>query len=168
MKVKIIRVIDGQVVEAQINQGCDYILPSVTHGWRFNFNKHTKKFGFQTFVLVCEDSLNNIEACLTFHLRNVEEPYMAYIELAPHNLGKNRRYDKVAGCLIAYVCRLSFLHGVGHFKGWLTFDVMEQNKEDEIKLMAMYCQKYGALKWRDTTMVISPEVGEMLIEKFLN
>ena len=53
-------------------------------------------------------------------------------------------------------------------KGWLAFDVMEQNKEDEIKLMALYCQKYGALKWEETTMVISPEVGEQLIGKLLN
>lgn len=93
---------------------------------------------------------------------------MAYVEIAPHNKGKAKRYDHVAGCLIAYACRLSFLHGIEHFKGWLAFDVMEESKEDEIKLMTLYCKKYGALQWKDTTMVISPEVGEKLIEKFLN
>lgn len=89
-----------------------------------------------------------------------------YVEIAPHNKGKTKHYDKVAGCLIAYACRLSFWEGIGHFKGWLTFDVLEENKEDEIKLFALYCQKYGALKWGETTMVISPEIGEQLIDNF--
>jgi hypothetical protein len=62
---------------------------------------------------------------------------------------------------------LAFIYGEDHFKGWLAFDVLEARKEDEVKLMAMYCQKYGALKWSETTMVISPEAGEKLIIKFL-
>ena len=45
---------------------------------------------------------------------------------------------------------------------------MERNKEDEVKLMALYCKKYGALKFGETTMVISPEAGEILIAKYLN
>jgi hypothetical protein len=168
VKVQIIRVNDGQTIEAQIKQPLELILPSITDGWRFNFKKHSKKGGFQTYILICDETPTIIEACLVFQLRAKVEPYMAYIEIAPHNKGKAKRYDNVAGCLIAYACRLSFLNGVGHFKGWLTFDVMEQSKQDELKLMAVYCQNYGALKWGDTTMVISPEIGEKLIDKFLN
>lgn len=168
MKVKIIRVIDSQTVDAQIIQPFGLTLPSITDGWRFNFKKHSKKISFQTYILVCEETPKIVEGCLTFQLKDTVEPYMAYIEIAPHNKGKTKRHDNVAGCLIAYACRLSFIVGVEHFKGWLTFDVMEESKEDEIKLMAVYCQKYGALKWGDTTMVISPEVGEKLIAKFLN
>ncbi|WP_242457667.1 hypothetical protein [Pedobacter sp. BS3] len=93
---------------------------------------------------------------------------MAYIEIAPHNKGEKRRYDSVAGCLIAYACRLSFIHGTNDYKGWLAFDVMEEDKKDEIKLMALYCQKYGALKWGETTMVIAPETGEKLINEYLS
>jgi hypothetical protein len=168
MKVKIIRVSDSQITDAQIKQSSGFTLPSITDGWHFNFKKHSKKTGFQTYILVCDETPNIIEGCLAFQLRDKVEPYMAYIEIAPHNKGKVKQYDKVAGCLIAYACRLSFLNGVEHFKGWLTFDVMEENKLDEIMLMAMYCQKYGALKWGKTTMVISPEIGEQLISKFLN
>lgn len=168
MKVKIIRVNDNQIIDAQIKQSSSFILPSITDGWQFNFKRHVKKAGNQTFVLVCDESPNSIEGCLTFQLRGAVEPYMCYIEIAPKNKGKTKLYDKVAGCLIAYACRLSFLNGLEHFKGWLTFDVMEEDKQDEIKLMAIYCQKYGALKWGKTTMVISPEIGEQLIDKFLS
>lgn len=93
---------------------------------------------------------------------------MAYIEIASHNKGKSKQHDHVAGCLIAFASRLSFIHGKDFYKGWLAFAVLEAQKEDEIKLMAIYSQKYGALKFGDTTMVISPEAGEKLIHKFLN
>jgi hypothetical protein len=168
MKVKIIRINDSQIIDALIKKPIGLPLPSITDGWHFNFKKHSKKAGFQTYILVCDETPDIIEGCLTFQLKDAVEPYMAYIEIAHHNKGKAKQYDKVAGCLIAYACRLSFLNGVDHFKGWLTFDVLEENKQGEIKLMALYCQKYGALKWGDTTMVISPEIGEQLISKFLN
>ncbi len=168
MKVKLIRVADGKTIYGQIIRSAALVLPSLAEGWRFNFRKHSKKAGFQTYVLVCIDTPDSIEGCLIFQLRNNVEPYMAYIELAPHNKGENRRNDLVAGCLIAFASRLSFLYGIGHFKGWLTLDVMEDKKQDEIKLMALYCKKYGALKWGDTTLVINPEAGEKLIAQFLN
>ena len=167
MNVKIIRLVDNQTVEAQITKPIRVTLPSITDGWRFNFNKHSKKANLQSYILVCNQTPKVIEGCLIFQLRETVEPYMAYVEIAPHNKGENKRYDKVAGCLIAFACRLSFIHGKDHFKGWLTFDVMEENKQDEIKLMAVYCQKYGALRWGNTTMVITPETSENLIEKFL-
>lgn len=167
MKIKITRVIDNQSIVAQIIQSFGFTLPSITDGWRFNFKKHSKRSGFQTYILVTNQNPKNIEACLIFQLRETFEPYITYIEIAPHNKGKTKVYENVAGCLIAYACRLSFLYGVDHFKGWLAFDVMEESKQDEMKLMAVYCEKYGALKWGETTMVISPEVGEKLITKFL-
>lgn len=168
MKVKIIRTADRQSIDAEIIQPSGVILPSITDGWRFNFKKHSKKAGFQTYILATERNPKVIEGCLIFQLKDAAEPYMAYIELAPHNKGKTKTHDHVAGCLIAFACRLSFILGVAHFKGWLSFDVMEENKEDEVKLMAMYCKSYGALKWGEKTMVISPEAGEKLITKFLN
>ncbi|MCF0056334.1 hypothetical protein [Dyadobacter sp. CY356] len=168
MKVKIFRISDRQTIEAQIIQPSGLSIPSITDGWRFNLKKHSKRAGFQTYILVKEATPKIIEGCLTFQLRETVEPYMAYIEIAPHNKGKTKIHDHVAGCLIAFACRLSFIYGLEHFKGWLAFDVMEENKEDELKLMAVYCEKYGALKWRDKTMVISPEAGEQLITKFLN
>ena len=167
MKVKVIRVSDSKVIRGKIIQSSSLTLPSITDGWHFNFRKYSRQAGFKTYILVCEDTHDIIEGCLIFQLKETVEPYMAYIEIAPHNRGKTKRHDQVAGCLIAYACRLSFLHGSSVFKGWLAFDVMEQNKKDEIKLMAVYCKKYGALKFGDTTMVISPEAGEKLITEFL-
>ncbi len=168
MDVRILRVSDRQLIGAKINQALKRILPSLTDGWRFNFKKHSKRKGIQTFVLITDETPDIIEGCLIFRMDKEVGPYMAFIEIAPHNHGVNKRYDKVAGCLIAYACRLSFMHEKDDFKGWLAFDVLEENKRNEVRLMNLYCQKYGALRLgQSTTMVISPEAGEKLISKFL-
>src|ERR1035437_10091996 len=108
MKVKIIRLLDNQAMEAQIIKPVRVSLPSITDGWRFNFKKHSKKANFETYILVCSETPDQIEGCFIFQLKYTQEPYMAYIEVAPHNRGKNKQYDKVASCLIAFACRLSF------------------------------------------------------------
>jgi hypothetical protein len=168
MKVQIIRVEDNQDIDAGIVLPFKIPLPSLVDGWRFNFRGNTLKERLQTYVLICDETPAIIEGCLSFKLKGSEEPYMAYVEIAPHNKGRSKRYENVAGCLIAFACRLSFIHGKGHYQGWLAFDVLEEKKEDEIKLMAIYCGKYGALKFGETTMVIPPDAGEHLINKYLN
>lgn len=169
MKVKILYVKDDIFVDAEIKDALQQkiILPSITEQWRFNLKKHSKKNGFQTYVLICEETPNNIEGCLIFNMKDKIEPYMSFVEIAPHNKGENKRFDRVANCLIAFACRLSFINGEGDYKGWLAFDVLEEDKENEIKLMSLYSKKYGALRFGKTTMVIPPEGGEKLINEFL-
>jgi len=168
MNVKIIRIDDGKIVSGRIFRPPNNRLPSLTDGWRFNFRGNTKAEHLQTYALVCNETPDIVEGCLSFKMRRKVEPYMAYIEIAHHNQGSAKKYENVAGCLIAFACRLSIVHGKGAYKGWLAFDVMEQNKNNEIKLLALYCVKYGALRFGDTGMVIPPETGEQLILKFLN
>lgn len=167
MKVKIIRVADNQEIDAAIVSSIGFILPSITDGWRFNFKSNTRKEKLDTYMLVCFDTPDVTEGCLSFKMRDNKEAYMAYIELAPHNKEKERLYDKVAGCLIAYACRLSFIYGRGDFQGWLAFDVFEKSEEDEKRLMTHYCKAYGALRFGETTMVIPPDAGERLINTYL-
>jgi hypothetical protein len=171
MKVKILNVNSNILVGAAIIDSAtqkNIILPSITEGWRFNFKKHSKTNGVKTYILICEETPNIIEGCLAFKMKDKNEPFISYIEIAPHNKSENRKYDKVAGCLIAFACRLSFFHGEDDYKGWLTFEVLEEHKENEIKLMSLYSNKYNALRFGETTtMVIPPEGCEKLINEFL-
>src|ERR1700741_2064556 len=144
MNVKILKVEDGKLVDAEIKGVGKLKLPSIQEGWRFNFTKHAKGKGAQTYVLVTEETNDIIEGCLIYKMKDGLEPYMAYIEIAPHNKGVARMYDLVAGCLIAFACRQSFILGLGDYKGWLAFDVQEKSEEDQNKLMAVYSKKYKA------------------------
>lgn len=170
MNVKILKIDENILVDAKISDSklTKINLPSFNDGWRFDFNKHSKKINFKTYILVSDESLDKVEGCLIFEMRDKVEPYMAFIEIAPHNKGLIKKYDFVAGCLIAFACRLSFINGKKDFEGFLAFDVLEEKKEDEIKLMAMYSSKYNALKISETTMLITPQGSKKLIDEFLS
>ena len=168
MKIKILKIEPNELVDAEIIEGKNRKLPSIHEGWRFNFSKHSKQKGVQSYILITEENPSIIEGCLIYKMKNDIEPYMAYIEIAPQNKGKNKKYDLVAACLIAFACRLSFILGNGDYKGWLAFDVQENTEKNQIKLMALYCKKYNAQRLGETTMIISPENGEIIIEKYLD
>ncbi|GAA6764858.1 hypothetical protein AAFH68_07920 [Flavobacterium sp. CGRL1] len=171
MNVKIVKIEGNNLVDAKIlnSKALKINLPSLVDGWRFDFKKHSKKKNFDTYVLVTEETSERIEGCLTFEMKDKVEPYMAFVEIAPHNKGIVKEYENVAGCLIAFACRLSFMNGKDHFQGWLAFDVLEEIKEDETKLMKVYSAKYNALRLGEsTTMLIPPEGGQKLITEFLN
>lgn len=171
MKVKIYDLNNKVEIEAKILELKDYkgSLPSLTDHWRFNFNKHSKMKNTKTYVLVCENDEEVPEGCLIFEMRDKIEPFMAYVEIVPHNKGKGGRFDKVAGCLIAFACRLSFKLGEADYKGWLSFEIGEPTKEEAEKLMGLYSEKYKAVRFQATNiMIIAPKEGEELIEFYLN
>lgn len=167
MRVKILKISSGVLVDAFINEG-KLKLPGLHDGWRFAFDKLIKKLANATgYVLVTEETPEIIEGCLIFQMKNKIIPYMAFVEVAPHNKNDTKKYDYVAGCLIAFAFRQSIIRGEGDRKSWLSFDVLEEKEDDRIKLMGMYSQKYNAVKADETQMYIMDEAGDALIEKYL-
>ena len=133
--------------------------PLKKDGWNFNWRKLSLEVDSQTFVLRTINSPNCIEGVLQLKLSN-GMLVMDALELAPHNIGRvNKRYDYVAGCLIAYACRESFKLE-GEYKGFLTF-VSKTN------LINWYVDKYGAELALGQRMFIAWENGEKLINKYL-
>ncbi len=85
---------------------------------------------------------------------------MDVIEIAPHNFGSsNKRFDYVAGCLIAFACRESFKIE-GNYKGFLAFT-------SKTNLIEWYEKKYGALQALGRRMYINDTIGLKLIGKYL-
>ena len=166
MNVKILDVKSGKRIGAKIRKGDPTKLPSMQQGWRFNFIKHIKLPNAMSYVLVTQNNPNIIEGCLIFQMKNKEIPYMAYVEIAPHNKGKEKKYSHVGGCLIAYAYRQSLIHGKGDYRGMLFFDVHEPNENDQVKLMSLYSKKFNAKLLEGTTMLIMDE--DELIDKYLN
>lgn len=167
LTVKLLKVTSKDFVNGVIRLGELKEMPSMQTGWYFNFNKHITLPNSTTYVLVAEETPNIIEGVLVFQMQSKVVPYLAYVEIAPHNKGKPKRFDHVAGCLIAYACQLSFTHGQDHYEGYLTFDVKEKEKANEIKLMTLYSNKYKAIRIDATTMLIIPKNGKSLIELYL-
>jgi len=168
-KARILKVSTDELVDAWIRSAKAPELPSVQTGWRFNFGKRLRELsGAKAYILVSLETPDVAEGAMIFQMENKTVPYMAYLEIAPHNKSVTKKYDYVAGCLIAFACRQSFIQGQDAYQGWLTFDVREENPKDQTKLMAVYSSKYKAQRISDTTtMVIGPDEGQYLIEEYL-
>ncbi|WP_160129072.1 hypothetical protein [Kordia antarctica] len=167
MNAKIIEVITKSEIKSKISliTKNKNKLPSINDGWRFNFSKHSKGKNYETYTLTTNTTPEIIEGCLIINIKTPHQVYMAFVEIAPRNKGDKKKYDNVAGCLIAFACRQSFINDR---EGYLAFDVLEEKKEDELKLMKMYSQKYNAVRLdNSTTMIILPKGSEALINKFL-
>ena len=167
MNVKIIEIETKSEIKSKISIVAKnkVELPSINDGWRFNFSKHSKGKDYETYILTADKTAKVIEGCLIINTKTPFQVYMAFVEIAPHNKGNKKKYDRVAGCLIAFACRQSFINGK---EGYLAFDVLEDKKENEIKLMTLYSKKYNAVRYGDsTTMIILPEGSEKLINEFL-
>ncbi|MBN8668704.1 MAG: hypothetical protein J0M30_14500 [Chitinophagales bacterium] len=169
MKIKVLKVKPEEPAEAEILKNRSLPLPGLQEAWRFNFAKLSKTTpNSSTYVLVTEETPQIIEGCLIFQMKNGIIPYGAYIVVAPHNRGDRKKYDRIAGCLIAFAFKLSLDKGKGPYRGQLFFDVQEENPEDEEKLMKNYSLRYGAVRLEDTTtMLIYDEIGHSLVEKYL-
>jgi hypothetical protein len=83
--------------------------------------------------------------------------YVSIIESAPHNVGKTKIYEGVAGTLFAYVAQKSFEAG---FDGFVLF-------ESKTNLYQYYQEKYGALPTRDRWLHFDTKASIKLIETYL-
>jgi len=168
MEVKIIKVATNGEVKALIKPAEPIQLPSIQENWRFNFDKQIKKLPNSTaYILVTDETPDTVEGCMVFQMVEKKIPNMAFIEIAPHNRINEKRYERVAGCLIAYAFQRTLIEGKGDYNGILFFDVLEERKQDQQKLMSLYAEKYNAKIYRGTRMVIADEDGHKLIKKYL-
>lgn len=150
---------NNKLIESEIVPIDKKTVPLKRYGWNFNWRQLSRAQNAQTFILRTLNSPEQIEGALQLKIE-YDMLVMDALELAPHNIGRtNKRYDYVAGCLIAYACRESF-NIVGDYKGFLTF-VSKTN------LIKWYSDKYGAELALGQRMFIDWETGKRLIEKYL-
>ena len=148
------RLIEAEIVAAERKNA-----PLKKDGWKFNWKQLVQEQDAQTFILRTIETPQSVEGAL--HLKVESEMLiMDALEIASHNIGRNnKRYDYIAGCLIAFACRESFKLD-GRYKGFLTF-VSKTN------LIKWYSDKYGAELALGQRMYIDSEAGVKLINEYL-
>lgn len=160
MKLQIHERETGLSSEAEIQIVKKKLLPLKKDGWNFNWRELHKTEGSQFYKIACIKTPKIIEGMLMLTLFNNEMLFMNNIELAPQNIGHNRKYENISGCLLAYACRMSFEIGRGHYNGYLSF-------ESKTKLIELYENKYGATLAMGNKMYFSPEAGKILMKRYL-
>lgn len=145
-------------VEAEIIQVLEK-LPLKLEGWKFDWNTLIKEKNTKTYILRLKNNPLNIEGIVQLKIE-LDMLIMDLIEIAPHNYSSlNKKFDDVAGCLIAFSCRESFKNK-GDYKGFLTFT-------SKTNLIEWYKKKYGAVQALGQKMYIDSNIGLKLIEKYL-
>ena len=160
MKIWLKDVETGMLYEGQILESFPNEMPLRKDGWQFTWKKLAKVEGAQFYKITLKKSPEEIEGLLMITLINDEMLYMNNVEVAPHNYGRQGKYENVAGCLIAFACKKSFELGKGHYLGFLSFD-------SKTELISLYQEKYGATWAMGQKMFIDPVNGKALIEKYL-
>lgn len=148
------RLVKAEIVPVESNEA-----PLKKDGWNFNWRQLIHEQNSKTFFLKSVEPTRNIEGAIQLKIEN-EMLIMNVLELAPHNIGsKNKKFDYVAGCLIAFACRESFRLD-GDYKGFLTF-VSKSN------LIKWYANKYGATLALGQRMFIDEKNSINLIKTYL-
>lgn len=78
------------------------------------------------------------------------------LELAKENTGKDKKIERIAGCLIAYACKLSFVKGYDGFVSLVP----------KTRIINHYQQAYGFMQFGRQLAVLG-EVSRSLIQKYL-
>lgn len=136
-------------------------LPLKKNGWSFNWRTLFKVEGSEIFKLSLEESPDEIQGIVMLTMFNDEMLFMNNVEVAPHNIGKNKKYDNTAGILLAFACKKSFEKGKGNYNGFLSFD-------SKTELIELYHEKYGATLAMGHKMYFDPEAGKKLMKEYLN
>lgn len=169
MKVKVIHRKTKVIKNALIKEAKSTELPSIQEGWNFNFPRNLSKLSdAKAYVLVLEENQSKPLGCLIFQMLNGNRAYIAYLESSPENIGEEKEFERIAGCLIAFSFKQSLILGQGDFQGYLELDVSEKKLENEIKLMSNYSTKYGFQRISKTGMCLCDDYGHQLIEEYLN
>src|SRR5690554_4394042 len=157
--IYILDVKKDQLVKAEIVVPEPNEIPLKKDSWNFNWRELSKENKSRTFILKTIGLNPSVEGALQLKTEN-EMLIMNILEIAPHNIGrKNKKYDYVAGCLIAFACKESFKLNSA-YKGFLTFMA-------KTSLMKWYSEKYGAKVGLGQRMYIDSENGLKLINEYL-
>jgi len=149
----------NSLVEAEIVVGSSKDMPLKKNGWNFTWRTIIKRKATETFILRLKSNPSSIQGVLQLKKQD-GMLIMDLLEIAPHNIGQeNKRYNHVAGCLIAFACRESFKLE-SNYKGFITF-------ESKTKLIEWYKENYFAQVALGQKMFIEPSDGEKLINTFL-
>ncbi len=135
-------------------------IPMKKDGWQFNWQSLYKTEGAEIYILCLEETPKQVEGMVMLSVMYEEMPYLHNIEVAPHNLGREGRYDNAAGCLLAYCCSKSFDLGKNAYEGYLVFD-------SKTELIPYYNTKYGAQVSIPPTMYFDRDTALILMKKYL-
>ncbi len=124
-------------------------------GWNFDWNAEYKNLQKEVYKLHIQHDQNVIQGMLSITIES-DHVFINLLENAPFNIGKNKLYKGVAGNLVAFTCKVSFLRG---FEGFVAFT-------SKTNLIKHYEKTLGAYHFGNQRMIIETEPARKLVKKY--
>jgi hypothetical protein len=125
--------------------------------WNFDWNKELNTANKRIFKLVTKDEPTTIQGLISIEDKN-DHIFMHLIENAIHNKDKDRKYNGVAGNMVAFACKTAFELGYDGFISFISKTALKQH----------YQKTLGAKILFGDTMVIETNEAKILVEKYFN
>jgi len=153
----------GRKIETQINRISSKEIASIhkKDGWKFDWKKELRENPDRQVYGLRIKGDEKIQGLISFEPKYFQNFILAYlIELAPHNFGRNKKYEGAAKNLVAFACMASFELGLG---GVVAFDA-------KTKLIEHYQNVFGAqVIFRSNRMAIfTPAAKKLVISVYKN
>lgn len=132
----------------------DYIWIKNTNQFRFNWKAEENNNVYKIYRTQMKEEILGL-----LSLRDVEEELRIQIELIEisyYNIGKEKMYDRIAGCLIGFACQLAFEKSYDGFVSLLP----------KTALIKHYCEKYGFRQY-GRHLALDYQEALSLIKKYL-
>ncbi|MBC7865703.1 MAG: hypothetical protein IAF38_22200 [Bacteroidia bacterium] len=144
---------NGEKIEAQIESLTTEDYKQIRKDKRFNFDWDTEKYS-EVFKLTLDNQILGLISLKTV----LEQLYIEInlLEISRENVGREKKYENIAGCLIAYACRLSFKRGCDGFVCLIP----------KTELKDHYNRQYG-MKFMGLKNYTDSENSKKLIERYL-
>lgn len=154
--MKVIHKESGDEYEAIIKEMLpyDYIDVKKSKGFVFNWEAESANEVYKIFLKEEESHILGLISIIDY-----PEEFRIHInlvEVSTVNVGKIKKLENIAGCLIAFACTLAFKRGYGGFVSLLP----------KTKLIDLYQEKYGFRQY-GRLLAVEFESSKNLIDKYI-
>ncbi len=154
--MKILHKESGETYEAIISEmlPSDYTDVKKSKGFVFNWEAESEN---KVYKIILKEEESQILGLLS--LIDYPEEFRIHVnlvEVSRTNVGKVKKLENIAGCLIAFACTLAFKRGYGGFVSLLP----------KTKLIDLYQEKYGFRQY-GRLLGVEFESSKNLIDKYI-
>lgn len=151
--MNLVEVGTGERIKAAIlplNDGDKKLLkPRFTFDWK-------KESGHRIYKLQVVSTVKFVGLVSVTDFAKEYRVHINLLEVSRENIGNKKRYENIAGCLLAYCCRLSFERGYDGFVSLIP----------KTQLIRHYQEKYGFEQF-GRQLAVHSTASERLIQKYL-
>jgi hypothetical protein len=147
---------DVRIVSVKIDNKKAKLLKS--KGWSFDWDASATELITDISTLKAIVINDEIEGLVEYEIISNEYYVFAHkLEIDPHNRGGNKKYEGIAGILLAYVARESFSSGCDGFVVFIS----------KSQLYEYYQKQYGAKPLGGLKLHFDTDASEKLIKDYL-